>query len=74
MPNTYIKCPATGKLISTGIDANEVTPINLSGYVVKCFHCEQAHFWNGQDLIFLTMADRSHPENNQDDDYIDFMA
>jgi hypothetical protein len=54
MPTLYIKCPSTGKPVSTGISV----PLNsdrkgLFQNTVQCPHCKKMHTWDGEEAYFL---------------------
>jgi endogenous inhibitor of DNA gyrase (YacG/DUF329 family) len=54
MPTLYIKCPTTGKPVSTGMSV----PLNfdkkgLSQNSVQCPHCHIMHTWDGPQAFFL---------------------
>ena len=53
MPIMYIKCPVTGKLLSTGIDARDIIPEALDVEDIRCFYCDSVHTWSAIDVVFL---------------------
>ena len=65
MPIMYIKCPVTGKLLSTGIDARDIIPETLYGQEIRCFYCDQIHTWSAIDVVFLkSIAPGLNKSNN----------
>lgn len=54
VPNLYVKCPATGKDISTRIemDRDALKAADLSPAPVRCPYCEKDHTWYKSDLFF----------------------
>jgi hypothetical protein len=53
MPMLLIKCPVTGKMISTGFSMDKGSfenPTNImSNNSVRCPHCGQMHTWDKKD-------------------------
>ncbi len=65
MPLVYIKCPATGYLVSTNhIVADEISmreTLNRN-VAVQCPYCNSVHYWNDANGVFLSMADNQPSE------------
>lgn len=51
MGTVMIKCPDTGKMLSTGIgmDKASFASASLSKNGVKCPHCGKTHIWDKKD-------------------------
>ncbi len=54
MATLLIKCPKTGKSLSTGFVVSEdaFDPRSFSNNAVGCPHCRQTHTWSGKDAFF----------------------
>ena len=48
-----IRCPSTGKLLSTGIamDVATLKTASVTDNSVKCPHCGQLHTWSKNDVV-----------------------
>lgn len=65
MPLVYIKCPATGYLVSTNHilpdEASMKQPIDRK-ISVECPYCQEMHTWNDTNGLFLSIADNNPSE------------
>jgi hypothetical protein len=62
-----VKCPATGKMFSTGIlaDAETVKSLPPVQSRSKCPHCRSDHLWWPEDIVFAPALARSAWVENQ---------
>lgn len=53
MPTVKIKCPQTGKDVTTGIEMDLQTfrIATLTNNAVQCPYCGQVHVWSKQDAF-----------------------
>ena len=54
MPTLYVKCPATGKDIATGLELTKEAfkSADISPQPVRCPYCERDHTWYKSDAFF----------------------
>lgn len=50
-----IKCPKTGKTISTGMDMDQASldSSNMSDNAIRCPECGDMHTWNKKDAFIV---------------------
>ena len=55
MAELMIKCPSTGKYLSTGVqmDRASLKSSHFEGNQTRCPHCDEAHVWGSKDCYLL---------------------
>lgn len=60
MPDLMIKCPKTGKYLSTGMTMDQTAFANAyfeGNSVGTCPHCGESHVWGSKDARLIVPAE-----------------
>ena len=60
MTSLTVKCPSTGRGVSTAFDTESIDRLPKVGTRMRCPLCGEEHFWTSRDVWF---GSRSQPES-----------
>lgn len=66
MPLVYIKCPATGFVVSTNhiLPGEDALQKHINRHIpIHCPYCNGEHIWNDTNGLFLSIADNAPTES-----------
>jgi endogenous inhibitor of DNA gyrase (YacG/DUF329 family) len=60
MTSLTVRCPSTGREVSTGIDTDGIDHLPKVGTRMRCPLCGEEHFWTSRDVWFAESARELH--------------
>jgi hypothetical protein len=60
MTSLMVRCPTTGRELSTRIDTEDIDHLPKVGSRMRCPLCSEEHFWSSREVWFAESARELH--------------
>ena len=65
MTSLMVRCPSTGRELSTRIDTEGIENLPRVGTWMRCPFCGEEHFWTSREVWFAESARELHEPRSQ---------